>query len=152
MEPGRQVSSILEREDSVQNRVTINTIRERKAGPKLTMVTAYDAPMATIVDQAGVDMLLVGDSLADNVLGFADTLSATVDVMVHHTAAVTRTQPRALVLGDMPWLSYHVSTAETIQNAGRLIREGGADAVKLEGGSPGGPRMRCQLVGHSCRP
>jgi len=98
------------------------------------MMTAYDTPMARIVDKAEVDMILVGDSLATTVLGYEDTLAVTIDIMVHHTAAVTRAQPRALVVADMPWLSYHVSLEETIRNAGRLIREGRAEAVKLEGG------------------
>ncbi len=115
-------------------KVTIHTVQARKAGPKLTMVTAYDTPMAAIVDEAGADMILVGDTLADNVLGFPDTLAATVDIMVHHAAAVARAQPRALVIGDLPWLSYHISTEETVRNAGRLIREGRVEAVKLEGG------------------
>jgi 3-methyl-2-oxobutanoate hydroxymethyltransferase len=90
--------------------------------------------MAAIADQAGADIILVGDSVTDNVLGFSDTLAATIDIMVHHTAAVTRAQPASLVVADMPWLSYHVSVSEAVHNAGRLIREGRADAVKLEGG------------------
>jgi 3-methyl-2-oxobutanoate hydroxymethyltransferase len=98
------------------------------------MVTAYDVVMAAIADRAGADMILVGDSVADNVLGFPDTLAATLEIMIHHTAAVARAQPRALIVGDMPWLSYHVSLEESVRNAGRLIREGRAEAVKLEGG------------------
>jgi 3-methyl-2-oxobutanoate hydroxymethyltransferase len=119
---------------AMRDKVTINTIQARKAGPKLAMITAYDTPMATIADQAGADLILVGDSLADNMLGFPDTLSATVEIMVHHAAAVTRAQPQALVIGDMPWLSFHVSVEEAVRNAGRLIREAHVDAVKLEGG------------------
>ena len=88
----------------------------------------------SVADQAGVDLILVGDSLADNVLGFPDTLAATVDIMIHHAAAVTRAQPHSLVIGDMPWLSYHTSVEEAVRNAGRLIREARVDAVKLEGG------------------
>ncbi len=118
----------------MREKVTVPAIGARKNGPKLTMVTAYDTPMAAIVDEAGVDMILVGDSLATTVLGYEDTLHATLDVMVHHTAAVARARPAALVVADMPWLSYHVSIEETVRNAGRLIREGGASAVKLEGG------------------
>src|SRR5258708_17033986 len=117
-----------------QEKITVQTVQARKAGPKLTMVTAYDTTMAAIVDQAGADMILVGDSVADNVLGFPDTLAATMDIMVHHAAAVTRAEPRALVVVDLPWLSYHVSIEETVRNAGRLVREGRAEAVKLEGG------------------
>jgi 3-methyl-2-oxobutanoate hydroxymethyltransferase len=118
----------------VREKVTVPAIGARKKGPKLTMVTAYDTPMAVIVDEAGVDMILVGDSLATTVLGYDDTLHATLDVMVHHAAAVMRARPSALVVADMPWLSYHASLEATVQNAGRLIREGGASAVKLEGG------------------
>jgi len=117
-----------------RDKMTVQAVQARKAGPKLRMITAYDTPMAAIADQAGADIILVGDSLADNMLGFPDTLAATVDIMVHHTAAVTRAQPAALVVADMPWLSYHISPAEAVRNAGRLIREGHADAVKLEGG------------------
>jgi 3-methyl-2-oxobutanoate hydroxymethyltransferase len=98
------------------------------------MITAYDAPTARIADGAGADIILVGDSVANVVLGYDDTLSVTIDDMVHHTAAVSRTTPKALVVGDMPWMSYHVSVEETARNAGRLVREGGAGSVKLEGG------------------
>ncbi|HLZ60781.1 MAG TPA: 3-methyl-2-oxobutanoate hydroxymethyltransferase [Ktedonosporobacter sp.] len=118
----------------MRDKVTIQSIQARKHGPKLTMVTAYDAPGAQIVDRAGVDMILVGDSLATTVLGYEDTLPVTVDMMLHHTAAVTRSRPGALVIADMPWLSYHISPEEAVRNAGRLIREGRAEAVKLEGG------------------
>src|SRR5262249_10912849 len=87
----------------------------------------------------------VGDSVATTVLGYEDTLSATCDVMVHHAAAVTRTHPSALVVVDMPWLSYHISIEETIRNAGRLMREGRADAVKLEGGRKRLPVVKALL-------
>jgi 3-methyl-2-oxobutanoate hydroxymethyltransferase len=130
----------------VQEKITVQTVQARKAGPKLTMVTAYDMPMAAIVDRAGADMILVGDSLADNVLGFPDTLAATVDIMVHHAAAVSRAQPRALVISDLPWLSYHVSSEETVRNAGRLVREGHAEAVKLEGGRKRLPMIEAILA------
>lgn len=118
----------------MENKVTVPSIVARKHGPKLTMITAYDAPGSQIVDRAGVDMILVGDSLATTVLGYQDTLPITIDVMIHHVAAVTRPQPRALVIADMPWLSYHISVEDAVRNAGRLIREGRAEAVKLEGG------------------
>ncbi len=118
----------------MQEKMTVPAIRARKGGPKLKMVTAYDAPTARIADRAGADMILVGDTLAHVVLGYEDTLPATVDVMIHHTAAVARTKPRALIVGDMPWLSYHISVEESVRNAGRLIREGQAECVKLEGG------------------
>ncbi|MBQ91586.1 MAG: 3-methyl-2-oxobutanoate hydroxymethyltransferase [Acidimicrobiaceae bacterium] len=97
------------------------------------MLTAYDAPGARMVDQAGADLILVGDSVAMVVLGYDDTLQVTVDDIAHHTAAVARTRPNALVVADMPWMSYHVSVEETVRNAATLIRAG-AQAVKLEGG------------------
>jgi 3-methyl-2-oxobutanoate hydroxymethyltransferase len=115
-------------------KITVPHVRARKGGQKLTMVTAYDAPTARIADAAGIDMILVGDSVANVVLGHDDTLAVDIDVMIHHTAAVARTEPSALVIGDMPWMSYHVSVDDAVRNAGRLIREGGAEAVKLEGG------------------
>jgi 3-methyl-2-oxobutanoate hydroxymethyltransferase len=110
-------------------------IRARKGdGTPLVMVTAYDTPSARIADDAGVDIVLVGDSVAMVVLGYEDTLSVTIDDMVHHTAAVARAKPKAMVVADMPWMSYHVSREETVRNAARLLRAG-ASAVKLEGGS-----------------
>ncbi len=115
-------------------KVTAPSVQARKGGTKIKMITAYDAPTARIADRAGADIILVGDSLANVVLGYDDTLSVTVDVMVHHTAAVTRTKPNALVVGDMPFLSYHSSLAKTVENAGRFVQEGGAAAVKIEGG------------------
>ncbi len=115
--------------------ITVPIVRERKSGPKLTMVTAYDHPSASIASAAGIDIILVGDSVANAVHGFEKTLSATVDLMVIHAAAVTRAKPHSLVVVDMPWMSYHVSDEEAVRNAGRLVREGGASAVKLEGGS-----------------
>lgn len=128
-----------------REKMTATAVQARKAGPKLAMITAYDTPSAMIADQAGADIILVGDTLTDNVLGFPDTLAATIDIMVHHTAAVTRAQPSALVVGDMPWLSYHISTEETVRNAGRLIREGRADVVKLEGGRKRLPMIKAIL-------
>ncbi len=101
---------------------------------KLTMLTAYDYWTAQLVDRAGTDMILVGDSLGMVVQGKEDTLEVTVDEMVYHCRAVSRGREQALIIGDMPYLSYHVSREETVRNAGRLIREGRADAVKLEGG------------------
>ena len=105
--------------------VTAPRIRDAKGqGSPLVMVTAYDAPSARVVDTAGVDMILVGDSVAMVVLGYGDTLQVTIDDMVHHVGAVARTGPRALVVGDLPWLSYHVSRDETVHNAARLVRAG----------------------------
>ena len=115
-------------------RMTAPDVLARKGSDEpLVMVTAYDAPSARVVDAAGADMILVGDSLAMVVLGYADTLQVTTADMAHHVAAVARTNPRALVVGDLPWLSYHVSRDETVRNAAALIRAG-ASAVKLEGG------------------
>ncbi len=115
-------------------KITVPGIRSRKGGARIKMVTAYDHPSAVIADRAGADIILVGDSVANVVLGHEDTLAVDVDVMVHHTAAVSRAKPDALVVGDMPWMSYHVSAEDTVRNAGRFVREGGAEAVKLEGG------------------
>jgi 3-methyl-2-oxobutanoate hydroxymethyltransferase len=110
-------------------------IRARKGdGSPLVMVTAYDTPSSRIADDAGVDIILVGDSVAMVVLGYDDTLSVTIDDMAHHTAAVARAKPKAMVVADMPWMSYHVSREETVRNAARLLRAG-ASAVKVEGGS-----------------
>jgi 3-methyl-2-oxobutanoate hydroxymethyltransferase len=109
-------------------------IRARKGdASRLVMVTAYDAPSARIADDAGVDVILVGDSVGMVVLGYEDTLSVTVDDMVHHTAAVARARPGALVVADMPWMSFHVSREDTVRNAAALVRAG-AGAVKVEGG------------------
>jgi 3-methyl-2-oxobutanoate hydroxymethyltransferase len=109
-------------------------IRARKGdGTPLVMLTAYDTPSARIADEAGVDIILVGDSVAMVVLGYEDTLSVTIDDIAHHTAAVARAKPKAMVVADMPWMSYHVSREETVRNAAALMRAG-ASAVKLEGG------------------
>src|SRR5579859_4413686 len=107
----------------MRDKITVPAIQARKGGTKITMVTAYDAPTARIADQAGADIILVGDSLASAVLGYEDTLAVTVDDMLHHTAAVARARPHALVIGDLPWLSYHISIEETVRNAGRFLRE-----------------------------
>ena len=115
-------------------RATAPSIRARKgSGEPLVMVTAYDAPAARVADGAGVDLILVGDSVAMVVLGYDDTLQVTVDDIAHHTAAVARTGPRAMVVADMPWMSYHTGRADAVRNAATLVRAGAA-AVKLEGG------------------
>ncbi|MEI8000970.1 MAG: 3-methyl-2-oxobutanoate hydroxymethyltransferase [Actinomycetes bacterium] len=115
--------------------MTAPAIAARKGSAEpVVMVTAYDAPTARILDEAGVDVILVGDSVANVVLGYADTLQVTIDDMAHHVGAVARAKPGALVVGDLPWLSYHVSTSDTVRNAARLVRAG-AGAVKLEGGA-----------------
>ena len=121
---------------------TAPAVRARKgSGPPLVMVTAYDAPGARIADEAGVDIILVGDSLAMVVLGYDDTLQVTVDDMAHHVGAVARGQRRALIVGDLPWMSYHVSIEETVRNAAVLVKAG-AQAVKLEGGRKRLPMVR----------
>jgi len=113
--------------------LTAPAIASRKGGERLAMLTAYDYPTALALDRAGADMLLVGDSLAMVVLGHTDTLSVTLDEMVHHTKAVSRAARRALVVGDMPFLSYQAGVEPAVLAAGRLVQEGGARAVKLEG-------------------
>jgi 3-methyl-2-oxobutanoate hydroxymethyltransferase len=116
--------------------VTVPSLRARKrrdGATPIVMVTAYDEPGARIVSEGGVDIVLVGDSVANTVLGFEDPLHVDIDVMAHHVAAVARARPRCLILGDMPWMSYHLSTDEAVRNAATLIRAG-AHAVKLEGG------------------
>lgn len=117
-------------------------IRQTKGQRKLVMITAYDCSSAALADAAGVDMLLVGDSLGMTMLGRQDTLSVTVDEMVHHSRAVSAVHPHALVVSDMPFLSYEESVTAALRNAGRLMREGGARAVKLEGGRAILPQVR----------
>jgi 3-methyl-2-oxobutanoate hydroxymethyltransferase len=114
--------------------VTIHDLRAWKAeGRRFAMLTAYDFPTARILDRAGIPVLLVGDSLANNVLGYSNTLPVTMDEMLHHTRAVVRGTSEAMVVGDMPFLSYQVSVEDGIRNAGRFLKEGGAQAVKIEG-------------------
>ncbi len=108
----------------------------KERGERIVMLTAYDATMARLFDRAGVDLLLVGDSLGNVILGLDTTIPVTLDAMIHHTRAVTRGTNRALVVADMPFLTYQVSPEQAMQNAARLFQEGGAAAVKLEGGSP----------------
>ncbi|HUR78877.1 MAG TPA: 3-methyl-2-oxobutanoate hydroxymethyltransferase [Acidimicrobiales bacterium] len=114
--------------------VTVPDVSAAKGKAPLVMVTAYDAPTARIADDAGVDLILVGDSVAMVVLGYDDTLAVTIEDMAHHTAAVARTNPRALVVGDLPWMSYHLGPNDAVANAAKLIRAG-ARCVKLEGGA-----------------
>jgi 3-methyl-2-oxobutanoate hydroxymethyltransferase len=116
-------------------KVTVPDIIAAKGQRKLTMVTAYDYATAVWVDRSGIDMILVGDSLAMVMLGHEDTLSVGLDEMIHHTRAVTRAVKRALVIGDMPFLSYQASVEQAVINAGRFLKEGRAQAVKLEGGA-----------------
>lgn len=117
-------------------KITILDIYKKKAeGRKITMLTAYDFPTAQIVDQAGIDMILVGDSLGNVVQGVSNTLPVTMDEMIYHTKMVSRAAQTAMVVGDMPFLSYQAHKAEAIRNAGRFLKEAGAECVKLEGGS-----------------
>ncbi len=123
-------------------KVTIHTLAERKrTGDKITALTAVDYPTARLADEAGIDLLLVGDSLAMTVLGHDNTLAITMDEMLHHTRAVRRGTTRALLVADMPFGSYHTSPEEALRNAIRFLKEAGAEAVKLEGG-----RDRADLV------
>lgn len=119
----------------MKNKFTVTSFQNAKSkGEKISMLTAYDYTTAQLLDEAGVDSILVGDSLGMTMLGYETTLEVTMDDMIHHTKAVVRGTKNALVIGDMPFLSYHVSIEETIRNAGRFIKEAGAQAVKLEGG------------------
>ncbi|MFH1897037.1 MAG: 3-methyl-2-oxobutanoate hydroxymethyltransferase [Candidatus Desantisbacteria bacterium] len=114
---------------------TTNLLQMKKSGQKITMLTAYDYSVANILDEAKVDVLLVGDSLGMVMLGYKDTIPVTMDEMIHHTKAVVRACNHALIVADMPFLSYKVDIRDAIYNAGRLIKEGGAQGVKVEGGA-----------------
>jgi 3-methyl-2-oxobutanoate hydroxymethyltransferase len=114
--------------------VTIRDIRAfKERGEKFVMLTAYDYPTAKILDDVGIPVLLVGDSVADNILGYPSTVPVTMEEMLHHTRAVARGATNALIVGDMPFMSYQVSLEEGLRNAGRMLKEGGAHAVKFEG-------------------
>ena len=117
-----------------RRKLTARDVVARKGGPPLTMITAYDYPIARLVETAGIDLILVGDSLGMTVLGYDTPTPVTVDEIVYHCRAVVRGAPNTHVVADMPFLSYHAGDAQALENAGRLIQEGGADAVKLEGG------------------
>ncbi len=120
----------------MDERVTIPKLRTMKeSGEKIAMLTAYDWPTAVLLDRAGLDVLLVGDSVGNNILGYESTIPVTMDEMIHHTRAVRRGVKRALIVGDMPFLSYQISAGQALANAGRFLKEGGAEAVKLEGGA-----------------
>jgi 3-methyl-2-oxobutanoate hydroxymethyltransferase len=121
---------------AIRPKVTVPAFQEkRRLGQPLVVVTAYDFPTAQIADEAGVDAILVGDSLAMVVLGHPDTLSVTMDEMLHHARAVSRGARAPLLIGDLPFLSYQVDDGEAVRNAGRFLKDGGMDAVKLEGGA-----------------
>lgn len=126
-------------------RVTVPEILASKGNRKLSELTAYDYPTALLADKSGIDMLLVGDSLAMVVLGHEDTLSVGMTEMLHHTRAVSRGASRALVIGDMPFMSYQASVEQALINAGRFLSEGRANAVKLEGGARVVPQIRAMV-------
>ena len=116
-------------------RVTISDIKQMKPKKeKIVMVTAYDYPTAKLVDEAGIPLILVGDSLGMVVLGYDSTIPVTIDEMLHHTKAVARGAKNSLIVGDMPFMTYHTNIPEAMKNAGRFLQEGGAQAIKLEGG------------------
>lgn len=118
-----------------RKKITITDIQNKKReGKKITMLTAYDYPMARLVDEAGIDVILVGDSLGMVVLGYESTVPVTMDEMIHHSKAVRRGTKCAFLVGDMPFMSYQISKEEAVRNAGRFMKEAGCDAVKLEGG------------------
>ena len=122
---------------------TIATFTAAKAnGDKIAMLTAYDYSIARLVDEGGADAILVGDSLGMVMLGYEDTVSVTMEDMIHHTKAVTRGAKTAMVVADLPFMSYHVSVPQAVTNAGRLLQEGRAQAVKLEGGQSVAPQIR----------
>lgn len=122
---------------------TVSTFREQKAkGEKISMLTAYDYSTAKLMDEAGINGILVGDSLGMVMLGYEDTLPVTMEDMIHHTAAVCRGAKNTLIVGDMPFMSYQVSVEEAVYNAGRLMKEGRCQAVKLEGGASVCPQIR----------
>ncbi len=116
-------------------RVTASQIKEmKKQGEKIAMITAYDYSMAKLVDEAGMPIILVGDSLGMVILGYESTIPVTMDEMIHHTKAVVRGTKHALIIGDMPFMTYQISIEDALRNAARFIQEGGAQAIKLEGG------------------
>ena len=132
---------------ATRKRVTTLTFRQKKErGEPITMLTAYDYPTAVAMDKAGVDSILVGDSLAMVVLGYENTLSVTMDEMLHHARAVSRGAKSALLVGDMPFMSYQISAEDALRNAGRFLQQAGMDAVKLEGGRDRADAVR-KIVG-----
>ena len=133
----------MDQNSTAVSKVTVPSILDRKLrGEKITCLTAYDYPTARLVDEAGIEMILVGDSLAQAVLGYDSTVPVTVEEMLHHLRAVRRGVRRALLIADMPYGSYHVSDSLALGNAIRFVKEGGAEAVKLEGGRRRAPLVR----------
>ncbi|MFX1419299.1 MAG: 3-methyl-2-oxobutanoate hydroxymethyltransferase [Promethearchaeota archaeon] len=139
---------------SLQKVTTKDIIEKKKNGEKIVTITSYDYSFAKIVDESGIDLILVGDSLSMVMLGYKNTLSVTMDEMIHHTKAVSRGVSNALIVGDMPFLSYKIDLIEAVKNAGRFIQEGGAEAVKVEGGTEICPTINAmidadiQVMGH----
>ena len=135
-------------------KLTIPELQARKGKERFTMLTAYDAPMARLVDEAGIDVILVGDSLGMVMLGYAGTAPVTMDQMIHHAAAVGRTAKRAVLVGDLPFMAYQADPVEAVRNAGRHIKEAGLDCVKLEGTAKQAPIARAivdagiAVIGH----
>jgi 3-methyl-2-oxobutanoate hydroxymethyltransferase len=131
---------------SDDKKITVRDFRQKKEkGEPIAMLTAYDYPAARALDRAGIDAILVGDSLAMVALGYANTLPVTMDEMIHHCKAVARGAARALLIGDMPFLSYQTSPVDAVRNAGRFLQEGGMEAVKLEGGRETLPAIQAVL-------
>lgn len=133
----------------------MRTLQKRKLdGQKISMITCYDAAFAALIEQTSIDTVLVGDSLGNVILGLKDTLPVTMEHMVHHTAAVSRALRRPMLVADLPFLSYNLSTEQALRNAGRLVQEGGAHAVKLEGGLAVLPQVKAivaagiPVIGH----
>ena len=138
----------------MQKMTTKKIIEKKQKGEKIVTITSYDYSFAKIVDESDIDLILVGDSLSMVMLGYKNTLSVTMDEMIHHTKAVTRGVSNSLVVGDMPFLSYKVNVVDAVKNAGRFIQEGGAEAVKVEGGTEICPTIKAlinadiEVMGH----
>jgi 3-methyl-2-oxobutanoate hydroxymethyltransferase len=138
----------------MQRITTTHLIKMKKKAEKIVMITAYDYPTAGLVEEAGVDVILVGDSLGMVVLGYETTIPVTIEDMIHHTQAVVRGTHRAMIASDMPFLTYHQGISDAVRNGGRLVQEGGAAAVKLEGGTEVCPQVRAlvdagiPVIGH----
>jgi 3-methyl-2-oxobutanoate hydroxymethyltransferase len=139
---------------SLQKVTVKDIIEKKKKGEKIVTITSYDYSFAKIVDDTGIDLILVGDTLSMVMLGYKNTLSVTMDEMIHHTKAVSRGVSNALLVGDMPFLSYKINITDAVKNAGRFIQEGGAEAVKVEGGTEICPTIKAminadiQVMGH----
>jgi len=139
---------------SLQKITAQDIIEKKKKSEKIVTITSYDYSFAKIVDESGIDLILVGDSLSMVMLGYKNTLSVTMDEMIHHTKAVSRGVSNALIIGDMPFLSYKIDLVEAVKNAGRFIQEGGAEGVKVEGGTEMCPTIKAmidadiQVMGH----